>query len=261
VTAEVGVMNTYGVALAADSAITIGESGKIYPSAEKLFLLANGAPVGMMIYGRATVMGLPWETVIKVYRRKLGRTTFDTLNEYVTSFLSFLKEDGTIFSAAAQENLVEVFAREVYHAVFHELSRRLDDEIRERDSLSDQDLALVLAGVVRDELDRVRQLEPLSDLPENLAVLVEDRYADRIGALRDTMLGSFPIEDETKQQLVRRVVEAIGRKQFLGTDSGVVIAGFGESEYLLWADYECRRIATQRRACRDGRIARQHHQV
>jgi len=43
-TCEVAVMNTLGIALAADSAVTLGEGQKIYLTAEKLFELASPSP-------------------------------------------------------------------------------------------------------------------------------------------------------------------------------------------------------------------------
>ena len=48
-TAEVAVLNRIGVALAADSAVTVGSaSNKIYTSADKLFQLTSSAPVGVL---------------------------------------------------------------------------------------------------------------------------------------------------------------------------------------------------------------------
>jgi hypothetical protein len=59
-TAEVAVLNSNGVALAADSAVTIGhEEGKVYTSADKLFQLSECAPVGIMVYGSAAFLGVP----------------------------------------------------------------------------------------------------------------------------------------------------------------------------------------------------------
>ena len=55
--------------MAADSAVTIGVVDKVYSSAEKLFMLCEDAPVGVMVYGNAAVLDLPWETIIKEYRR------------------------------------------------------------------------------------------------------------------------------------------------------------------------------------------------
>ena len=73
-TAEVAVMNRQAIALAADSAVTFREEKeqKIFTSASKIFTLSKYQPVGVMIYGSASLMGVPWETIIKIYRDRLG---------------------------------------------------------------------------------------------------------------------------------------------------------------------------------------------
>ena len=83
-TAEVGVLNRLGVALAADSAVSIGrEANKIWTSADKLFHLSQSAPVGLMVYGNANFIGIPWETVVKEFRRELAGSRFDRLDRAV----------------------------------------------------------------------------------------------------------------------------------------------------------------------------------
>ena len=58
-TAEIALLNPHGVALAADSAVTIG-SQKIINSAIKLFALSKTEPVGIMIYGNANLLHIPF---------------------------------------------------------------------------------------------------------------------------------------------------------------------------------------------------------
>jgi len=79
-TAEIAIMNRQGIALAADSAVTLG-SGKIYNSADKLYALSKYHPVGIMIYGSARFMGVAWETIIKCYRNNLKDKSFDKLSD------------------------------------------------------------------------------------------------------------------------------------------------------------------------------------
>jgi hypothetical protein len=90
-TAEIAVMNKIAVALAADSAATSqhGSSTKIYNSADKLFQLDGSSPVGIMTYGSAEFMGIPWETVIKLFR-KSHSGPHDYLKSYGEDFLRFL---------------------------------------------------------------------------------------------------------------------------------------------------------------------------
>jgi hypothetical protein len=84
-TCEVIVMNKRGIALATDSAVTLltkskdGEREKVYHTAEKLFSLSPSVPVAIMTYGSADMMGMPWETIVKVYAQKLGNRRFETL--------------------------------------------------------------------------------------------------------------------------------------------------------------------------------------
>ena len=93
-TAEIAIMNRAGVALAADSAVSIATSSgntKIYNS-NKLFMLSKYHPVGLMIYGNADLMNVPWETIIKLYRKDLRDKSHKTLREYGESFVDFIKK-------------------------------------------------------------------------------------------------------------------------------------------------------------------------
>lgn len=87
-TAEIAMLNKQAVALAADSAVST--SDKIFRSANKIFSLSKTAPVAIMVYSRADFCGIPWETIIKEYRRNNGQQKFDTLHDYVINFLNFI---------------------------------------------------------------------------------------------------------------------------------------------------------------------------
>lgn len=93
-TAEIAVYNRAAIALAADSASTVtnGRSSKVYNTAEKLFPLTKNYPVALMIYGSGELAGIPWEVLIKAYRRHLGDTSYPSMDEYVSSFFSFLTD-------------------------------------------------------------------------------------------------------------------------------------------------------------------------
>ena len=74
-TAEVAILNKTAVALAADSAITFS-GNKIFNTGNKLFTLSKYQPIGIMIYGNAEFMGVPWETIIKFFREHLFHKSF-----------------------------------------------------------------------------------------------------------------------------------------------------------------------------------------
>lgn len=94
-TAEIGILNRQGVALAADSAVTLGLNGKqkVLNSANKLFNLIKGYPVGLMVYGNGDFLGVPWEVIIHEYRKSFtSKTQYDTLLEYANDFLNKLSD-------------------------------------------------------------------------------------------------------------------------------------------------------------------------
>jgi hypothetical protein len=115
-TCEVAVMNKRGAALAADSAVTVGDGAKIYHHARKLFALAPATPVGIMISGVPEIMGVPWEIIIKSYARQLGDQRFDRLEEYARDFLRFVESSTALFPDAVQRDwfgaLVENYWRD-----------------------------------------------------------------------------------------------------------------------------------------------------
>lgn len=92
-TAIVGVLNKHAVALAADSAVTIGGGRKILNSANKIYALSKYHPVAVAIYGNAEFVGTPWEIIIKGFRKKIGNKPSSKLIDYPSQFFKFLSEN------------------------------------------------------------------------------------------------------------------------------------------------------------------------
>jgi len=106
-TTEIAIMNRTAVALAADSAVTIqtGDGQKVYNSVNKLFTLSKYHPIGIMIYGSAELMRVPWETIIKVYRKKIGKRQFNTVREYAEDFIKTISAN-PLFPEDVQKNML-----------------------------------------------------------------------------------------------------------------------------------------------------------
>lgn len=108
-TAEIGILNRYGVALAADSAVTISGNGKekILNSANKLFNLIKGKPVGFMVYGNGSFMGLPWEVVVDFYRKNFDNSLdYPTLEYICNDFINTLSQNTAFHDQGAQSKLI-----------------------------------------------------------------------------------------------------------------------------------------------------------
>lgn len=125
-TCEVAVMNACGIALAADSAVTLEQSGKTYYNAEKLFQLVPDAPIGIMTYGAADFMGIPWGALIAEYQLYLHSMRYNTLVEYLNDFVLFIESRHEIFTEAAQKisflRIVRALWDSLYAQPWHEKS-------------------------------------------------------------------------------------------------------------------------------------------
>src|SRR5690349_20209812 len=121
-TTEIAIMNKSAIALAADSAVTLSKPDgqpKIYNTVNKLFARSKYQPVGIMIFDSAELMGLPWETIIKMYRSKLGPKKFDSLERYAKDFLVFLSDNSRLFPKEVQT----AYFRELIERHFREIAK------------------------------------------------------------------------------------------------------------------------------------------
>ncbi len=91
-TAEIVVINRNGVAMAADSAVTIGRE-RVWQTANKLFSLSPYNDIGIMIYGAGSFQGHSWETIIKCFRQDCSTKEFQTVEACTKSFIAFLKSN------------------------------------------------------------------------------------------------------------------------------------------------------------------------
>ena len=101
-TSIVGVLNKRAVAIAADSAVTVGDTHKVMNTGNKIFSMSKYAPVGIAIYGSASMMDTPGEVIIKCYRRELKTKKFQYLREYVDDFMHFLRKHQFFASVEVQ---------------------------------------------------------------------------------------------------------------------------------------------------------------
>ncbi|KKC24349.1 hypothetical protein [Sphingomonas sp. SRS2] len=69
-TTEIAVINRLGVAIAADSAVTVSGFGtdKVFDTGDKLFELSERFPIALMVNGSMDFLGVPWEIVAKEFR-------------------------------------------------------------------------------------------------------------------------------------------------------------------------------------------------
>lgn len=88
-TSEVLIMTPSAVAMAADSVVTVN-GNKTYEGVNKLFMLSNNPPMGIMTYNNANFLNFPMETIIKDFRYKISTNNFNNINDFKNAFNDYL---------------------------------------------------------------------------------------------------------------------------------------------------------------------------
>ena len=240
-TAEIAILNRNAVAMAADSAVTLQLSGgqKIYNTVNKLFTLSKYRPVGVMVYGSADFMQIPWETIIKMYRAELYDKKYDGLEDYASDFVNFFERENILFP----EELQRESARSYLHLGFYPLKQRINTEVeRTIKTIGSIDEEQVRILVREKAVDFLAELEKCEDLPGFTQDDVTKCGAKCEKDIRDVIEEVFeklPIRECSEQ--LQRAGSLILCKRFARRDySGVVIAGYGERDvFPMLLAYEC----------------------
>ena len=234
-TCEVAILNKEAVALAADSAVTATSAGreKVFASGNKLFALSKYQPVGIMFYGNAFFMGIPWETIVKVYRSKLGKGTFPTLREYAGDFIAYLNNDRTLFPPAAQEQYVQYSLLSYIEFVKTKVMQQVERTMTQKHQISESEVRAIVVATIRKDWQAWKKADTIPSVPENLAKEITDKYREFIlQSMRDTF-EDLPVPTTSANQLMEILGSLFCKypESIVSANvSGVVIAGFGQQD-------------------------------
>ncbi|MCL1993006.1 MAG: hypothetical protein FWG66_08670 [Spirochaetes bacterium] len=230
-TAEVAILNNQGVAIAADSAVTMsfhwGEK-KTYYTTDKIFQISKKHPVGVMVYNQADFMGINWKILINEYSKQLGEKTFDTLEEYMKNFIAFLTEFKFI-TEKKQKEYLEYICFSTFSIVKEYYDSEISGSQNNGNDLSDQEKTGILTSAINKRNDEL----------EKGTIVFQDFSGKFIKSNRDVILSvvkeifdEIDVNEEQNEVLVRLVMLDAQKLESNGLfrHSGVVMVGFGERE-------------------------------
>jgi len=234
-TSEIAILNSNAVAMAADSAVTIGrEAGKVYTSADKLFQMSNNAPVGIMFYGKAAFLGVPWETVVKCYRSELGNKTFPKLTDYMEDFIRFVKRSRKMFPRKYQRDDVHTIILSFFHFILTKFKNITDHEYDQQREMTEAQVKRLLADLIREELQKTKKFPKLQGMSTRVTDAIKKEYGHDIAPIQRKVFENLPMTPSTKRHLKEIVFELITSERLREgqQDTGLVVAGFGEKEHF-----------------------------
>ena len=226
-TCEVAVMNTRGIALAADSAVTLGEGEKIYHNAEKLLQLAPSAPVGIMTFGSADLMDVPWETIVAGYQRHLGDRHYDTLPEYLEDFAAFIERSTAMFPEALQLARFASLARDLWDGLY---AQPWKEKLGEHRGRTNGDPHGVLRRLIAEDHAIWEKYPLLERVDSGFPDAVIADYGAALDEAEHAVFGRDEMPGDIRDGLRTTLRLFLSRANFPGPCSGLVIAGMGEAE-------------------------------
>lgn len=233
-TAEIAILNKEAIALAADSAVTMRLAGgqKIFTSASKLFTLSDSHTIGIMFYNSAFFMDIPWETIVKFYRTKLPKAQLNTLDDYISNFMSFLEKRSPLFPNDLQKRFLLNFVSGYFAIIVNEVIGRVQSVINQKGSIDNKATEGIVTSVIGEHLERWLKAEHKGSLSINVSKTIIVKYKKTIEEAINKVFQKLTVSPASSNQLMDIASNVLAKATDKESNSGVVIAGFGQKDFF-----------------------------
>jgi hypothetical protein len=231
-TAEILIMNKEAIAIAADSASTISPQ-KIF-KANKIFTLSKKAPIGIMFYEHPFFMGIPWETLTKLYQNEQDDLKFATLEEYTNNFFRYVINKDEKFLEEIQQNDFKEFLNSDGSLIFEGLKKRIikrcEERIEKMGAISLSGIEKISNQIISNGHIGLKRLKyPLNFTNQDTIDIIE-KYDSLINECIEEVFEKIPLSHSLP--LLKEIISDSYLKWYVKENnlSGVIIFGFGDSE-------------------------------
>lgn len=232
-TAEIGILNRHGVALAADSAVTVSIRGKqkVLNSANKLFNLIKGFPVGLMIYGNGDFNGIPWEIIIDDFRKKhTDLNEYDDLYDYASEFMNSLN-DRRFYS---EDSYIQVTYSNLYEyitIIIEETKKQLSELYPNRE-ISQDEARMCFIEKIKVRNSYLEGLEYVEKFDKgDVDLIINDKKNQELVSTCLINNVGFDMTNEVIEE-ANKINALLQCKNIYLNYTGVVISGFGKNDFF-----------------------------
>lgn len=241
-TAIVGVLNSQGIAIAADSAVTVTGNNvkKVYNRSNKIFTLSKYHPVGIAIYNNAEYQGIPLETIIKMYRKHLGENSFSTLEEYKINFLDFLRQQLSKVGVEQNRNSYFSFCFEAYNTIIKTALSKLKNRQIELDAVDAAGQVAIFSEEFNNAIQDYDAIIANYPAANYIALAQADYFShydneltDIINHIQNEIQGQYPgfVLAEPQKLAIKNTLFSLNNIEYIfERHSGLIFIGFGEDE-------------------------------
>ena len=232
-TAIVGILNRQGIAFAADSAatLTVSSTHKITNHANKIFELSKIEPIGIAMYGNMNLMKLSWEQIIKMYRKKLADTKFDSLEEYAADFFTYVRN----LMAPNQDNIyTQNQIRFLVNSFYDEIIKLANDKLKEKSKeLSDENIVVTMMDVMKSISDSYKQKDTCLDCKNLTLESFTDTCDEYVSSKLAQCLSVKNCPVNFKETFIETLYFIVrSTTHVYASSTGLVFFGYGDKELM-----------------------------
>lgn len=222
-TTEIVIMNKDAIAIAADSASTIGS--KIYTT-NKVFMLSKYCPISIMIYGNAEIMDVPWEPIIKLFREEISEEpAYNNLEDYAHRLMEYLDNNTSYFFPESHQ---KAWFRKLVNSHFSKIKADFDRRIGIIENaginISEDIPNIQIRSCIKKHLEKLEyEVNLLWEKGSRIdIIMVTGPYFEIFDKLLKKVFKDIELDKKSKSML-----ERVAAMTFYHNATGIVIAGFG----------------------------------
>ncbi len=208
-TSELVILTPSAVALAADSAVTL-DNRKIYNGINKLFMLSNDPPVGIMTYNNTRFLNIPFETIIKEFRVAISNSNNKFYKNYINNNFESLHD----FQEGLNKYLEYVIHKSDFRTSFNQ---KLNDFINN---------FIPLENLDEDFFQRVINfVAPNDNLIKNVYDSFTKKDLKRVNVQFKEKSDKYK-KEEHYEKFIENLTKFFIWEKFVNNFTGIVLAGF-----------------------------------
>ena len=207
-----------------------------------------------MVSGSTDLLQVPWETIIKLYRRARDGKVFPSLSEHADDLFKFIKERrGDYFPAEVQRDAIRALVESVYWELQNQVEKWIESPAKQQRPSPESIRAFTDTTV--DGFSRyLSDHDFLDGWGPDDATTVRTEYESDFARTRDEVFDHRCLSAETADLLISIGVDLTVRRHPFADKSVVVVAGYGEGElFPSLKTFDVQGVAMNRLLCKPSR--------
>ena len=226
------IMNKLGVAVAADSAATVGSREAIFNTAQKIFPIGL-APISVSSYGSADVMGVPIDVLIKEYGSYIAnKNKKNTVEEYGRGFLDFLVSESSYFNFKnAEQSLISSWIKKILKRLLFKIETK--ETKPDKETLIEGNYQKLIEFTQGEYESDVQNPINVSYVKDKFPNIFNDLFINYFSTYMNRSFKKNPINDFDKSIInkLTDIVEKITSRSFYyPRNTGICFMGYGEKQ-------------------------------